>query len=277
MKTKITIIILSVVIAILVFSVSDNLYSNHAGAPAQVTGSPADGQTCNKSNCHTGNSVVVTPGIINSNIPITGYVSGTTYTITATVTQTGNSCWGFEISPQNLAGTLLGIPVITDTGQTKIINLKYITHKLAGTSGANTKSWSFNWVAPAAGTGDVTFYGAFNYCNGNNLRTGDFIHTSFYTVNEATVGINENAEAYRFLVFPNPISTTAEISFYLPEKTSFNLILYTIGGKKIQTLAASQSFKGSYIYYFENQLNKGMYLLSIETPSSTVVKKIVIQ
>jgi hypothetical protein len=125
------------------------------GAPAGKTGSPGDGgATCQASGCHSGTPTTVA-NIITSNVPVTGYVPGTTYTITVTVTGTGKK--GFQVSPQNTAGTLLGT-LTAGTGN-KIVGTKYVTH----TSAKNTASavWTFQWKAPSAGTGAVTFYGAF--------------------------------------------------------------------------------------------------------------------
>ena len=83
-------------------------YSNESGAPSAVTGSPGDGnKTCAKSGCHTGFAVVNVPNLITSNIPPSGYVPGTTYTITSTCSQPGISRWGFEISPQDNSGNML--------------------------------------------------------------------------------------------------------------------------------------------------------------------------
>jgi hypothetical protein len=112
--------------------------------------------------------------MITSNIPTSGYTPGSTYTITATVTGAGDK--GFQISPQNISGTLLG-SLIAGTGS-KIVGVKYITHTSPKTT--NTATWTFQWIAPIAGTGNVTFYGAF-------AITKYDIRTSTLTVNENAV------------------------------------------------------------------------------------------
>jgi hypothetical protein len=124
-----------------------------SGAPAGYTGSPGDGQNCVA--CHGGSASNVT-GWITSDIPSSGYIAGTTYNITVTVTGTGAK--GFEVSPQNPSGTLLGT-LIAGTGNSLVGNGKYVTH--TSSSNSNPKVWTFQWVAPATGTGTVTFYGAF--------------------------------------------------------------------------------------------------------------------
>ena len=124
------------------------------GAPVGKTGSPGDGSNC--SSCH-GGTASTTAGQITSNIPVDGYVAGQTYQITATNPLTGSGKYGFEVSPQNVAGTQLGT-LVAGTGSKLVGGTKYVTHSNANST---THIWSFNWVAPAAGTGAVTFYGAF--------------------------------------------------------------------------------------------------------------------
>ena len=165
---------------------NNNASSNTGGAPAVHTGSPGDGNvTC--TSCHAGPLPVVQTGWITSNIPASGYVPGSTYAITATATRSGHTKFGFEISPLNIGGTLLGSMVLTNTETQLVGSSKYITHTATGTSGSGSKTWSFNWTAPSTGTGNVIFYGAFNVTNNNNGSSGDTIYKSTLSVSECTV------------------------------------------------------------------------------------------
>src|SRR5690606_1068590 len=109
--------------------------------------------------------------------------------------------FGFQVSPQKTDGTLLGSLNATSQ-ETQVTGGKYITHTQSGTAGnSGSKSWTFEWTAPTAGTGDVTFYGAFNIANGDNNTTGDEIWKSSLTISESgTSGIQANtlsqAKAY---------------------------------------------------------------------------------
>jgi hypothetical protein len=137
---------------IIIFSSYTVMYPT--GAPAAKTGSPGDGANCTE--CH-GGTASTTAGQITSNIPASGYVPGQTYQITATNPLTGSGKLGFEVSPQNVAGTQLGT-LIAGTGSELTGGTKYVTHSNANTT---TNTWTFSWIAPVAGTGAVTFYGAF--------------------------------------------------------------------------------------------------------------------
>lgn len=127
------------------------MYPN--GAPAGYTGSPGDNKECTQ--CHSGTATTVT-GIITSNIPAAGYTPGSTYQITVTNNLTGSGKFGFELSPQKTDGTQLGT-LVAGTGTKLVGGTKYITHLNATTS---TSSWTFDWIAPAAGSGTVNFYAA---------------------------------------------------------------------------------------------------------------------
>jgi hypothetical protein len=123
------------------------------GSPAGYTGSPFDNKNC--VNCHGGSASTVT-GWITSNIPTQGYTAGQSYTITLTATGSGSK--GFEISPMNNSGSVLG-SMTPGTGTKLVGGNVYLTQSSA--KSGNPATWTFTWTAPAAGTGSVTFYCAF--------------------------------------------------------------------------------------------------------------------
>ncbi len=180
MNKNLLLVFSSVILIVFLSTISQNAFTSSNGPPAGHTGSPGDGGvTCNTSGCHTGMATTAVAGWITSNVPGTGYVPGQTYTLTATATQTGCVRFGFQISPQSITGTLLGTLIVTDVTNTLIVSSKYIEQRAAGTVGStNSHTWTFNWIAPAAGTGSVTFYGAFNCSNNNGSSGGDAIFTS---------------------------------------------------------------------------------------------------
>jgi hypothetical protein len=198
MKKYYTLYSIIVCIAIAIFSsISYDTISYSSGPPAGRCGAPADGNaTCTA--CHNSFAIIDlgnNNGWITSNIPAGGYTPGATYTITATATQNGINKFGFQMSPQATNGTYLGTMVVTDAVQTQIVSTKYIEHKSAGTSGTNSKMWSFNWIAPSAGTGAVTFYACFNAANNNGAPSGDQIYKTTYTINECVVSASISASA----------------------------------------------------------------------------------
>jgi hypothetical protein len=187
---KVLLGIFCIIAATIFFAYStQDAHSYSSGPPAGRTGSPGDGSSC-ASGCHVGGSNPISGSAnaaITSTIPATGYIPGQTYTVTGTVSGAGLVRFGFQISPQNAAGTQRGTNVITDATNTQLVGgNKYVEHTTAGTTGTtNSHTWSFNWIAPAAGTGSFNFYGAFNATNNSNSSSGDIIYLEQLPVVEA--------------------------------------------------------------------------------------------
>ncbi len=202
-----TISALMIFVLILLIHTLEGLYnpltSHETGAPAAHTGSPGDNfETC--TDCHNGPAETIVAGWITSNIPVTGYVPGSTYSVSATINSPGHSKCGFEVSPQDAAGNILGSLMITNLAETKLVGLgNYVTHTAAGTSSpGGTKTWTFDWVAPASGTGDVTFYGAFNATDNGNNQTGDTIYVSTLLVSECQLPLQPSAIVGNTVICP---------------------------------------------------------------------------
>jgi hypothetical protein len=166
-----------------------DVHSNNAGANAGYTGSPNEfnSRTCSSQNggCHTGGGSTFQLGMITSNVPDCGYTPGETYTITLTVSSPGKSEFGFSVSPQLDGGATAGSMIATAGTQLNGSG-RYLTHTAAGTSESspNTRVWTFSWIAPSAGSGNVTFYAAFNASNNNNGSSGDLLFNSNLSIFE---------------------------------------------------------------------------------------------
>jgi len=241
--------------------------------PMGKTGSPGDGgMTCNSVGCHAGNATQSATGWITSNIPGTGYLAGNTYTITATATKTGISKFGFEVSPQNPSGTKLGT-LINTSSQTAIINTNYIGQTFSGTSGSNTKSWSFDWKAPVTGSGAVTFYGSFNCANGDGSTPGDFIYTSTLTVSESTVGINAYQQIKGLEVYPSPSTGIFTLKFL--NTPVFKIEVFNLNGKIVKEFNLNNLNANSFTFDLSNQ-KTGIYLMKITSNNKVGLQKIVI-
>jgi hypothetical protein len=247
---------------------------NSGGAPSGNTGSPGDGgNTCARSGCHSGGPAVgAQVASITSNIPANGYVPGETYEMTATMSN-GGVKFGFSVSPQDVQGNLLGTLVATSATAINGSG-KYITHTPSSNSGSGTKSWTFGWIAPAAGTGAVTFYGAFNFANNALGSSGDVIVSVSQTFEENTsTGISEQALA-SVAIFPNPAQ--GEINIRLSDVDEVIMVsMFAIDGRKV----ISEQFTSGDIKLnlAGKNINAGVYVLQIEATNSTVIRKIVVQ
>lgn len=278
MKRTFTIISVAFMAAIILVQTSGNeAISNNAGAPAGRTGSPFDNATCASSNCHAGSASPSPTQIITSNIPVTGYVPGQTYTITASPAQAGINKYGFEISPMNASGTLLGTIVVTNPSVTKIVGTKYITHTASGTAGTGGRTWTFNWVAPAAGTGNVTFYGAFNFSNGNTQSNGDIIRTNTMTVSEdaGTAGLTSvTGDPFNTILFPNPLISDATIRLNLVDNSDVIIQYLDLSGKNISDPIVLDGKPGlqEFKITIPSDLNQGIYHLLVQAGNRQAIK-----
>lgn len=142
--------------------------------PAEKTGAPNE-STC--MDCHTGNALNAAGGSLMLTIPET-YKPNEVYTIVVNLSRAGQSKWGFEMTALDADSTRAGSFTVDDAGNTGISeenNKQYIHHTNDGTAAA---TWEFQWTAPDADIGPITFYAAGNAANNNFAPTGDYIYTT---------------------------------------------------------------------------------------------------
>lgn len=260
-------------IGLFVLFTSELYYSG--GSPGAKTGSPGDGATCTQ--CHAG---VVNPasGWITSDIPATGYMPGETYSITATGTHTGVVKFGFEVTAEDNTDAKVGTFVITNSTETKLINSDAaVTHSPNGTTpSGNMKEWTFDWTAPAEGTGDVTFYGAFNATNGNGGTSGDVVYNTEYSVMEHVVGVSEiRNDDIAVNVYPNPFTDYVTVSSQNNEKQISKVQVFNQAGNLLRQVNNS-SVSGKWMIE-TNDLKTGMYFVVIENTDNTTVSKSIVK
>jgi hypothetical protein len=241
----------SMIFAVAIFFYPITSTSLVAGSPGGKTNSPMDGQNC--TGCHSG---VLNAGSgwtsITTDIPTEGYTPGATYTITLEGTKQNISKFGFELTAES-SSSKVGTFFITDPTTQLVNNNNSVTHKASGTSGTNTKTWDMDWSAPSTGSGDITFYGALNFCNNNLNNSGDVTFTSSTMVSEfSPLSIAEisNVE-FSYNSIRKSINASTEIN------------VYDISGK----LMLSSSKKYTSLSNFSN----GIYIIKSENNSQKIL------
>jgi hypothetical protein len=121
-----------------------------------------------------------------------GFAPGETYSLEVRLADPDQIRWGFELTVLDDADFLSsgGQIVVTDPGNTQLSEdgegtVDYLKHTLGGTQWGLADGpafWSFDWTAPSADVGSVTFYVAGNAANGDESFIGDYIYVSTYTV-----------------------------------------------------------------------------------------------
>ncbi len=245
----------------------------HSGTPGQKSGSPGDGgSTCIQ--CHSGNAVTPATGWITSDIPANGYTPGTTYNITLNGAHAGAQKYGFEMTCEDGNNDKQGAFAVTVPAENQLVfgSSDAITHTGGGTSPTNDAiAWSFQWTAPAAGTGDLTFYAAVNACNGNGNTSGDFIYTTTLAASELIVTGIDNPIAEQISIYPNPAVSTLNISG-VNDKVS-NIILINAVGQEVRNIANSGTVNTMNV----NDLEKGLYFLNIVSAENIKTERVLIQ
>ncbi|MCX6243477.1 MAG: T9SS type A sorting domain-containing protein [Bacteroidetes bacterium] len=198
MKRHPVYIILAGLIAfIFILTASTDDMKNNSGAPAGNTNSPGDGQNC--THCMNGSATAVA-GWITSDVPSTGYKNDSTYIITVTAAVAGTK--GFEVSPQDLLGNLVGT-LTAETDNHLVGSGKYVTHNSGKT--ANPAVWSFTWKAPSTGNDDITFYGAIEVTVPPRSTK-----TTTLVIHKSTVG-TEAHQVPELKIWPNPTNGLIKI------------------------------------------------------------------
>lgn len=233
------------------------------GAPPGYTNSPGDGQNCSHCGGMGGSATAVT-GWITSDVPATGYVPGNTYTITATAPGTGKK--GFEISPQDLVGNLIGT-LVAGTGNKLVGTNKYVTHSSSVTT--NPAIWNFHWTAPLAYVGDVIFYGSF-------AVTKTATKTTTMTISESTLGVTDKS-GFEWSCYPNPAHDRMFVKFVSKQAGMVNVDILSLSGNPIRNLITADFPAGE--RRFEVMLNQpaGLYLLRMTGENGTQVRKIIVE
>jgi len=249
-------------------------HTNPTGAPAGNTGSPADNGSCGTSPaCHNNPYPITTPNLLVSNVPPAGYTPGATYTFIISFSGTGLK--GFQVTPQRPNGQYMGTLINTTTSgstRTQIVGTKYITHGLAQ-SGANA-SWTFNWTAPAAGSGAVTFYGA--YVAG---RFGTHGKTSVTYQENLNASVSETSKFNKISIFPNPVSDKINLNFNLESNQMVRITIFDITGKNMMKLYEGQESQGEHARSFDlaDRLNAGMYFITLEKGDKKLTQKFLVR
>ena len=111
------------------------------------------------------------------------YARGQTYRLQVRIEDPGQLVWGFQLTAldgsDSAAGNLSTVQpvetqIVEDTGR------QYVMHTAAGNF-ADTPSgpvtWTFDWTAPGANAGPITFYLAGNAGNNDEEEFKDYIYT----------------------------------------------------------------------------------------------------
>lgn len=256
--------------------------STGSGNGGGNTGSVGDGgTTCAQSFCHSGApEFYYTLGSITSTVPNTGYVPGQTYTITASITKSGHNIFGFELTSETPGGTKIGTLSSTSSETQLTNNTNAVTHTSSGNFGSGSKSWSMDWQAPSAGTGEIVLQAAFNVTNGNGSPSGDTLYIDSIHVQEdssaSAIPSAQMVQENSITVYPTPAKDRITLQNVPQELKDGELLLRDLQGRVLRTL-----FEGDLSYTegrsFELDLVAGSYLLEFRGEDERTIERILVR
>ena len=177
-------------------------YGHSYGPDPRYTGAPGDDSNACTA-CHTG---TLNSGKGSVKILFPGgntYTPGAKHHITVQVSDPDQKRWGFQLTARlnsdlanGQAGDLNPSDSLTQVlcdgaGNPKPCpsptTVQFIEHTVDGTRNGTSGgvSFEFDWTAPPAGAGSVTFYAAGNAANGNADPSGDHIYSTSLQVDPA--------------------------------------------------------------------------------------------
>ncbi len=269
-KKKIIALLFTTTIGIIIFS--DIAYTNNNGR-AGNTASPGE-NACNQ--CHNTNALNSGGGsvtISSPNMPNWIYFPGTIYTINVKVKKAGLGKFGFGFEALLPSGANGGLIQTTNSANAKSLNATVLgnsrtnaVHKQPNHFSQDSITFTFDWTAPTAGTGNITFYAAGNATNSANNSSGDFVYTSNQVITEAsTVDLQALLTSKDLTIFPNPSSNFITIN--LPDvaaQQSTQVQIFDVKGALVYSQNLVNINNSKYISLDVDFLNDGVYFIHLE-------------
>lgn len=251
------------------------------------TGAPGE-QTCVNS-CH--NSYALNSGtgsIALGSTNMTGwqYVPGQTYHMTVTVSLSTSVLFGFDVECLTSAGANAGTLTVTNSAQTQVKNAtvsgnsrRNLVHQQGAGTGAGSKAFAFDWVAPATNIGNVTFYFAGNASNNQNNEAGDRIYTGSQVITPAVAtGMEELAWGVdEVVVGPVPFDNSCSVGYTMRSGGDVMVSLLDVNGQVLERLVKTQRAPGRQIEMLTNldRFAEGTYFILLESEGARTVRKVV--
>ena len=184
--------VIVVVALIAIFGLSKTSQDDLKVSASAAGPSPSHTNAAGEANCTACHAdFAVNSG--TGNVSITGvptnYLPNQSHAITVTMSQADAVIYGFQLTAIDSFGAAAGtftLPAQTPP-QTQILlgivdsNVRsYVEHTLDGIipTQFGSKTWTFNWTAPAQRKGKISFHAAGNGANSDGSTSGDYIYTT---------------------------------------------------------------------------------------------------
>jgi hypothetical protein len=267
------------------------LFMGNSSGPAAngnyYTGAPTTGggteRTC--STCHNSgnfgepqlNVSFAAPG--ESGAALTSYVPGQTYTVTVAVGYLSTEPAGFGFQSQfllagdNTTAGDLAMPAAGTQITAAPGSRRYAEHSRVSAD----STFTFEWTAPMAGSGDVQVYVVGNLVNRAGGNSGDNGSTAptIVSLSEGNPVATRNFELIEGALFPNPTSGPTTLRVTPPRGGEYSLRILGMNGQ-VLTQGDHQLVAGtSTIQLPVETLSSGMYLIELQGEGARLVTKLI--
>ncbi len=261
---------------------------------------------CKGSGCHATavtTAIGVAMEIDSAGVPTTHYKGGMLYTIKLSGINNGTTSlpkYGLQIgaikgavaatTPVNAGTWTAPFPTTTHYAAPQagnfVVGVVEQTAPIAATTGTGAAGTTyvkiFNWTAPVAGTGTVSFWAVLNAVNGNNNEdSGDHWNTIHQVVNEwpAATGIDEAAVASLNLsVFPNPANENIHLTYTLSKRSEVSVKIFDVNGRVVSDLLNEMQSEGEQrLDSNTSALSKGVYIVMLNVDGNRSTQRLVVQ
>lgn len=247
------------------------LLQSKKGGPAtegnlRVTGAPGDG-TCANPNCHVDGSFepTVSMSLFDGGNLAIKYDPGKTYTLKIINSPISGmpARYGFQAVALSATNAQAGEWGTTPMGmaQKTVSARKYIEHSAPATTGV----FEVPWVAPAAGTGNVTFYAASIAANNNVHPSGDGMAKNSLVIQESGVSsTDEPGQDFATLeVMPNPVADLLNLRITSRLSGDHKIRVFSANGAILKTEAVSLQPGQNLASVPVGELAPGIYLVQL--------------
>lgn len=249
------------------------VFTNSGGVSTPKSGSPkSNNKTCTE--CHSGGSITAQSVAITSNIPASGYLPNTDYTIKVKLMGNGGIAakGGINATVEDAAGFAGALSAIPQTGTA--VSGNSATHTSSNNTFSNDSLvYQFNWNSGNAA--NATVYVAANFANGNGATSGDAVATNTLALTKNNIGIDELAIS-DIKVYPNPVKDIAHVSFYTPKGGYMSYSVIDANGSVISQNNKSIVQAGELSLSFDmSNYPAGVYFLNVELNNRNANAKLI--
>ncbi len=260
---------------------SVTVLSGYSGGPAATvnrgfTGAPSagGGTEGNCGSCHNGGDFGTTEleiTLVTGGDTLNGsYVPGALHTVTVAISGDDGADpagYGFQAQFLQDADNVQAGTMSNPGARTQVSDLDNGRSYAEHTSVNPNNSFTFDWTAPPAGTGEVTLYAVGNQVDGGGGTNNDNGSTQ-PTVIDLTEGVVSSVARTNsqipFTLAPNPATEHTSLSVDLGRQGSYELKIMNALGRVIQQKTYTLDAGANEVNIELNDLSRGVYIVSLE-------------